>query len=86
MATHDDHIKRNHNIPLRPIRLRVRRHVVHQEARSQQNSDLVQIKQQHQRPSGPPRNQYQERHPEERELDAEVDRAVLGERLGWLGF
>lgn len=34
----------------------------------------------------PPPQKHEERHPEERELDTQVDRACLGELLGDHGF
>lgn len=78
-ATHDHQIKDHHHHPLHPVRLRVGSDVIHEEARTKQNSDLEHVEQERHRLVREPAEDDEERHPKDEELDAEVDRAPLGE-------
>lgn len=69
---------RNHEIestedhPFYPVRLRVGRDIVDDEASGNQQHNLVEIEHQTQRTSNPPSEEDEERDPEKHELDGEI--------------
>lgn len=66
---------------LDPVRLRVCGDIVDEEARTKHYRKLKVVEEQVHRAVDPPAEQHEEWHPEERELDAEVDGARLRELL-----
>jgi len=77
-------IKHDQSHAFRPVRFRVRRHIVDKEAGADKNSNFKQVEKEGEWPTSTPRKKHKERHPEKSELYAKVDGLAMRQR-GWGG-